>query len=75
MARFQDIAYSIRNIRGELGIAPKEDCDVRFQGTDEDAEFVSSHWNRLKQLVRLPEKPEFLNGEEPAASSTRKKGL
>jgi valyl-tRNA synthetase len=70
VAKFQDIAYSIRNIRGELGIAPKDDCEVRFKGKAKDAKFVTSHWNRLRQLVRVPETPQFLNGEEPAASST-----
>ena len=69
VAAFQDIAYAIRNIRGELGIAPKEVCNVCFRGKEPDMEFVTHHWDRFRQLTNLPKEPAFINGEEPAASS------
>jgi valyl-tRNA synthetase len=70
VAKFQDIAYAIRNIRGELGIAPKDTCEIALSGNEADKAFISTHWDRFRQLINLPEKPELIEGEEPAASST-----
>lgn len=70
MDRFQKIAYSIRNLRHELGMAPKEAAEVGFRGPKADLQFVREHWGRFKQLIRLVDSPILLDGEEPAASSS-----
>jgi len=70
MELFQKISSSIRNLRHELGMAPKEVSEMSFRGPAAEVEFVRSHWARFRQFVKLPETPTFLETEEPAACST-----
>jgi len=70
MALFQRMSSSMRNLRHELGMAPKEVSEISFRGPAKDIEFIRSHWPRFRQFVKLAEAPTILETEEPPVSST-----
>jgi len=70
--RFQKILYTIRNIRGELGIAPSVQTDVEFLIRDGQQDgFLRRYWADMRPLCNLNEDLRVLNEwkENPASSS------
>ena len=69
--RFQQVVYSIRNVRGELGISPHTETYVDFRvRSEDDLAFLQRYYDDLTALVRV--QPELAAGQDlpdqPAAS-------
>ncbi len=70
--RFRKILYTIRNIRGELGIAPSVQTNVEFLIRDGQQDgFLRRYWADMRPLCNLNEDLRVLNKweEKPASSS------
>jgi len=73
MDSLQQVCYHIRNIRGELGIAPGEALDVIFRITQPDAKtLLQTHLSALKSLLNLSENIALGSADQamPKAAST-----
>jgi valyl-tRNA synthetase len=69
---FQTIVYTVRNIRGELGISPSARTDVDFLVSDSWQEDLLSHyWGDIHQICNINEDLRICREwrEEPASSS------
>ncbi|MBI1389686.1 MAG: valine--tRNA ligase [bacterium] len=68
---FQDVIYTIRNIRGELGIAPNIETTVEFKtasaGQDD---FIRAYYAPMTALCRINAEPRVGMELEPHAASS-----
>ncbi|MFH1742743.1 MAG: valine--tRNA ligase [bacterium] len=71
-ALFQKVVYTIRNIRGELGISPAAQTEIEFLVRESQQEqIILQYWDDMRQLCNVNEQHRVYHEwkENPASSS------